>query len=89
MNKPVLVVTTRHVKEVEERIDLNYDARRNPNEAPFGRQALVATSDGADALFITPVADSIGYDPSACRLSIWIHRSARRCSRKSRSVERR
>jgi hypothetical protein len=35
MSKPVLVVTTHHVKEVEERIDQNYDARRNPNEAPF------------------------------------------------------
>ncbi len=55
MSKPVLVVTTRHLKEVEERIDRNYDARRNPNEAPFGRQALLASSDGADALFITPV----------------------------------
>src|ERR1700683_2627602 len=55
MSKPVLVVTTHHVKEVEERIDQNYDARRNPNEAPFGRQALLAASDGADALFITPV----------------------------------
>jgi len=54
MSKPVLVVTTHHVKEVEERIDLNYDARRNPNEAPFGRQALLAAADGADALFITP-----------------------------------
>jgi hypothetical protein len=55
MNKPVLVVTTHHVKEVEERIDQNYDARRNPSEAPFGRQALLAASDGADALFIAPV----------------------------------
>jgi lactate dehydrogenase-like 2-hydroxyacid dehydrogenase len=54
MSKPVLVVTTQHVKEVEERIDQNYDARRNPNEAPFGRQTLLAASDGADALFITP-----------------------------------
>jgi lactate dehydrogenase-like 2-hydroxyacid dehydrogenase len=55
MNKPVLVVTTHHVREVEERIDQNYDARRNPNEVLFGQQALLAASDGADALFITPV----------------------------------
>ncbi|MGB9470009.1 MAG: D-glycerate dehydrogenase [Candidatus Acidiferrum sp.] len=55
MSKPVLVVTTHYVKEVEERIDRDYDARRNTNEAPFGRQALLAASDGADALFITPV----------------------------------
>jgi lactate dehydrogenase-like 2-hydroxyacid dehydrogenase len=55
MSKPILVVTTQHVKEVEERIDRNYDPRRNPNEAPFSRQSLLAASDGADALFITPV----------------------------------
>lgn len=55
MNKPVLVVTTRHVQKVEERIDQNYDARRNPNEAPFSQQTLLAASDGADALIITPV----------------------------------
>jgi lactate dehydrogenase-like 2-hydroxyacid dehydrogenase len=55
MSKPVLVVTTHHVKKVEERIDQNYDARRNPLEAPFSRQALLGASDGADALFITPV----------------------------------
>jgi lactate dehydrogenase-like 2-hydroxyacid dehydrogenase len=55
MSKPVLVVTTQHVKEVEERIDRSYDSRRNPNEAPFSRQALLAEADGADALFITPV----------------------------------
>jgi lactate dehydrogenase-like 2-hydroxyacid dehydrogenase len=54
MSNPVLVVTTQHVKEVEERIDRSYDARRNPNQAPFGRPALLAASDGADALFITP-----------------------------------
>ena len=54
MSKPVLVLTTHHVKEVEERIDRNYEARRNPNEAPFSRPALLVASDGADALFITP-----------------------------------
>ena len=55
MGKPVLVVTTHHVKDVENRIDQDYDARRNPNEAPFSPQALLTASDGADALFITPV----------------------------------
>jgi hypothetical protein len=49
------VVTTHHVKEVEERIDQTYEARRNPNETPFSRQDLLAASDGAEALFITPV----------------------------------
>jgi lactate dehydrogenase-like 2-hydroxyacid dehydrogenase len=55
MSKPIPVVTTQHVKEVEERIGRNYDSRRNPNEAPLSRQALLAASDGADAMFITPV----------------------------------
>lgn len=55
MTKPVLVVTTRYIEEVERRIDQNYDARRNPNETSFSRRALLAAADGADALFITPV----------------------------------
>jgi lactate dehydrogenase-like 2-hydroxyacid dehydrogenase len=55
VTKPVLVVTTRYIEEVERRIDQNYDARRNPNETSFSRQALLAAADGADALFITPV----------------------------------
>jgi lactate dehydrogenase-like 2-hydroxyacid dehydrogenase len=54
VSKPILVVSTHHVKEVEERIDQNYSPRRNPNETPFSRQALLVASDGADALFITP-----------------------------------
>jgi hypothetical protein len=58
MKKPVLVVTTHYIQAVEERIDLNYDARRNPNDAPFSRKALLLTSDGADALFITPATGS-------------------------------
>ena len=35
MTKPVLVVTTRYTKEVEDRIDRDYNARRNPNQHPF------------------------------------------------------
>jgi lactate dehydrogenase-like 2-hydroxyacid dehydrogenase len=47
MSKPVLVVTTRYPKDVEDRIDRDYSARRNP-------QKLLSAADGADALFITP-----------------------------------
>jgi lactate dehydrogenase-like 2-hydroxyacid dehydrogenase len=54
MSKPILVVTTRYPKEVEDRIDRDYNARRNPNQIPFNQQQLLSVSDGADALFITP-----------------------------------
>jgi lactate dehydrogenase-like 2-hydroxyacid dehydrogenase len=54
MTKPVLVVTSRYPKEVEERIDRDYNARRNPNQLPFSQQQLLSAAEGADALFITP-----------------------------------
>jgi lactate dehydrogenase-like 2-hydroxyacid dehydrogenase len=54
VNKPILVVTTRYPKEVEERIDRDYNARRNPDQFPFSQQKLLSAAEGADALFITP-----------------------------------
>src|SRR5712672_906580 len=54
MTKPILVVTTRYTKEVEDRIDRDYNARRNPNQFPFSQQKLLSAAEGADALFITP-----------------------------------
>jgi lactate dehydrogenase-like 2-hydroxyacid dehydrogenase len=54
MTKPVLVVTSRYPKEVEDRIDRDYNARRNPNGFPFSQQKMLSGSEGADALFITP-----------------------------------
>jgi len=54
MTKPILVVTTRFPKEVEDRIDRDYNARRNPNQFPFSQEKLLSATDGADALFITP-----------------------------------
>src|SRR5271155_2479649 len=54
MTKPILVVTSRYPKEVEVRIDRDYDARRNPNQLPFGQQQMLSAAEGADALFITP-----------------------------------
>jgi lactate dehydrogenase-like 2-hydroxyacid dehydrogenase len=53
MTKPILVVTNRYPKEVEERIDRDYNARRNPNQLPFSQQQLLSAAEGADALFIT------------------------------------
>jgi lactate dehydrogenase-like 2-hydroxyacid dehydrogenase len=54
MAKPILVVTSRYPREVEERIGRDYNARRNPNQSLFSRQELLSAADGADALFITP-----------------------------------
>ncbi len=54
MTKPILVVTTRYPKAIEDRIDRDYSARRNPNQFPFSQQDLLHAAEGADALFITP-----------------------------------
>jgi len=54
MAKPILVVTSRYPKEIEERIDRDYNPRRNPNQFPFSQQKLLSAAEGADALFITP-----------------------------------
>jgi lactate dehydrogenase-like 2-hydroxyacid dehydrogenase len=54
MTKPVLVVTTRHTKEIEDRIDREYNARRTPGQSPFSQEKLLSAAEGADALFITP-----------------------------------
>ncbi len=54
MTKPILVVTSRYPKAVEDRIDRDYNARRNPEQLPFSQQKLLSTAEGADALFITP-----------------------------------
>src|ERR1700677_881516 len=54
MTKPILVVTTRYPKEVEDRIDRDYEPRRNPNQLPFNQQQLLSVAEGAAALFITP-----------------------------------
>jgi lactate dehydrogenase-like 2-hydroxyacid dehydrogenase len=54
MTKPVLVVTSRYPKEVEVRIDRDYNARRNQDQVPFSQQQMLSAAEGADALFITP-----------------------------------
>jgi lactate dehydrogenase-like 2-hydroxyacid dehydrogenase len=54
MTKPILVVTSRYPKEVEDRIDRDYNARRNPSQLLFTQQELLTAAEGADALFITP-----------------------------------
>ncbi len=54
MAKPILVVTSRYTREIEDRIDRDYNARRNPNQFPSSHQKLLSAAEGADALFITP-----------------------------------
>src|ERR1700678_2287132 len=54
MTKPVLLVTSRYPKEVEDRINRDYEGRRNPNQFPVSQQDLLSAAEGADALFITP-----------------------------------
>ena len=54
VHKPVLVVTTDLMDEIEARIDKDYDARRHPPERPFNHDELIEASTGADALFIMP-----------------------------------
>jgi lactate dehydrogenase-like 2-hydroxyacid dehydrogenase len=54
MTKPILVVTSRYPKAVEDRIDRDYNARRNPNQSLFSQLELLSVAEGADAVFITP-----------------------------------
>jgi lactate dehydrogenase-like 2-hydroxyacid dehydrogenase len=54
VRKPILVVTSRYTKQIEDRIDRDYSARRNPNPFPFSQPDLLRAAEGADALFITP-----------------------------------
>jgi len=54
MTKPILVITSRYPNEVEDRIDRDYIARRNPSRSLFSQQELLTAAEGADAMFITP-----------------------------------
>jgi lactate dehydrogenase-like 2-hydroxyacid dehydrogenase len=64
MTKPILVVTSRYTKTVEERIDRDYTARRNPDQFLFSQQRMLSAADGADAIFITPAdrLDSVFFE---------------------------
>ena len=53
MSKPILVATSRYPKDVEDRIDRDYTARRNPNQSLPSRQDLLNSAEGANAMFIT------------------------------------
>jgi lactate dehydrogenase-like 2-hydroxyacid dehydrogenase len=53
VQKPILVVASQFPKKIEDRIDRDYDPRRNPNTVPFTREQFLAAADGADAIFVT------------------------------------
>jgi lactate dehydrogenase-like 2-hydroxyacid dehydrogenase len=54
LKKPVLVVTSHFIKPVEARINGEYEVRRNADGRLLTRDELLAASDGADAMLITP-----------------------------------
>ena len=54
MAKPILVVTSRYTRKIEDRIDRDYNARRTRTSFLISRQKLLSAAEGADALFITP-----------------------------------
>jgi hypothetical protein len=52
VKKPILVVAGQFPKEVEERIDRDFEPRRNPNVAPFSKEQLLAAADRADVILM-------------------------------------
>ena len=52
MAKPILVVTSRYTKEVEDRIDRDYGATKS-EPVPFHPQKMLSAAEGAEALFVT------------------------------------
>jgi hypothetical protein len=76
IKKPILVVASQFAKEIEDRIYRNYNPRHNPNKVPFSREQLLATADGADALFVTPLdrLDSIFFQkvPPTVSSGLWV-----------------
>lgn len=54
MKKAILVVTSRFIKPVETRIEKEYQVRRKTDGTLFSRDELLAASEGANAILITP-----------------------------------
>jgi lactate dehydrogenase-like 2-hydroxyacid dehydrogenase len=54
MKKPILVVTSSFIEPIEAKIEREYEARRKTGGALFTREELLAASEGADAVLITP-----------------------------------
>jgi lactate dehydrogenase-like 2-hydroxyacid dehydrogenase len=52
--KPKLVVTNRYLPAVEERLEREFDVRRETSGRALSSVELLALADGADAMFIRP-----------------------------------
>ncbi|MFQ5626636.1 MAG: 2-hydroxyacid dehydrogenase [Methyloligellaceae bacterium] len=50
MSKPVILVTRKLPQAVEARLERDYDARLNPDDALYDRDALISRAEGADAI---------------------------------------
>jgi lactate dehydrogenase-like 2-hydroxyacid dehydrogenase len=72
MKKPILVVTSHFIEPVEARIEKEYEVRRKIDGTHFSRDELLAASEGADALLVTPFdrldADFFGQISSSVRV---------------------
>jgi lactate dehydrogenase-like 2-hydroxyacid dehydrogenase len=55
MFKPKLVVTNRYTPAVEERLDREFDVRRDTSGRALTSAELLTLAEGADAIFITPI----------------------------------
>jgi len=53
--KPKLVVTNRYLPAVEERMEREFDIRREASDRALSSAELLVLADGADAMFITPM----------------------------------
>jgi len=52
--KPILAVTRRFTPAVDERIDRDFEPRRNPYDRPWTQDELLAAASGAAAILLSP-----------------------------------
>ncbi len=55
MSKPKLIVTYRYLPAIEERMEREFDVRRETSGRAVSSGDLLVLADGADAMFITPM----------------------------------
>jgi lactate dehydrogenase-like 2-hydroxyacid dehydrogenase len=55
MFKPKLVVTSRYTPAVEERLEREFDVRRETSGRALNSVEILALAEGADAIFVTPM----------------------------------
>jgi lactate dehydrogenase-like 2-hydroxyacid dehydrogenase len=55
MVKPKLAVTNRYLPAVEERLEREFDVRREASGRALSPEDILVLADGADAMFITPI----------------------------------